>query len=163
MQSDYASVGGFDIVSSDESPYVCYGGNCTISMDSQNIVLRPKRWMNKLEQMIPLNRISSIIVQRKSVMPFITMTMLTAIVGMIVKYNSLWFLVDLTADISSKGSVIVFIIALSCAVPTLSRILFVNVVITSASSETWLVRFVTAKSGLRLASKFQELTAGSQM
>jgi hypothetical protein len=150
-------------MSSDESPYVCDGGSCTISMDYQNMVLRPKRLMNKFEQRIPLNRISSVIVQRKSVMPFITMTVLAAIVSVIVKYNSLWFLVDLTADISSKGSVIAFIIALSCAVLALSRILFVNVVITSITSETWRVRFVTAKSGLRLASKFQELTEGSQM
>jgi hypothetical protein len=148
-------------VSSDESPYICDGGSWTISMDSQNIVLRSKGVLNKLEERIPLDRIGSVIVQRKSVMPFITLAMLAAVVGTIVKYNSIWFLVDLTADISSKGSVVAFLIALLCAVPAMSRILFVNVVITSTGSETWRVRFVTAKSGLRLASKFQELAARS--
>jgi len=149
-------------VSNAESPYVCGGGNCTITIDSQSVTLRPKSSVKKVDQMIPLNRISSIIVQRKSVMPFITMTILVAIAGILLKYNSFWFLVDLTPDMSSKCSVIAFIIALSCAIPTLSRSLFVNVVITSTSSETWLIRFVTAKSGLRLAAKFQELTAETQ-
>jgi hypothetical protein len=150
-------------MSSAESPYVCDGGNYTISMDSQNVVLRQKRRMNKLEDRIPLNSINSVMVQRKSLMPFVTMALLTAVVGTIVRYNSFWFLVDLTPDISTKGSVIAFIIALSFSVSALSRSLFVNVVITSTDSETWIVRFVTAKSGRRLALKFHELTAESQM
>jgi hypothetical protein len=49
-----------------------------------------------------------------------------------------------------------------CAIPTLSRALFVNVVISwEGRPKSFLVRFVLAGQGRRLARRFQRISAGS--
>jgi hypothetical protein len=102
-----------------------------------------------------------VIVERKSVMPFATMTVLSGILGIVLKYNALWFFVELNPSFSSKLSAITFLVSLALAVPTISRAVFVNVFIGSVNSGAWQIRFVFGKSGARLAAKFRELTSGS--
>ena len=83
------------------------------------------------------------------------MTLLFLIATIALKYNALWFLLDLTGD--SKFSAAAFLMVLICAISTFSRMLFVNVQI-STQIAMWRVRVVPAQSGKRLAKRFQELS-----
>jgi len=103
----------------------------------------------------------TVIVERKSVMPFATLTVLACISGLVIRYNALWFLIDLSS-VDNKMSAVIFLSALVLGLPTLMRILFVNVLITASTGETWRVRLVAAPSGRQIATGFQDLSARSQ-
>jgi hypothetical protein len=93
--------------------------------------------------------------------PVASSAIMAGIISVLVKYNALWFLFDLNASISGKLSIIAFLAATLFAVPTLERVLFVNVVIASLDAETWRVRFVTSNAGKSLAAKFLEFSTGA--
>jgi hypothetical protein len=133
---------------------VCHGWNYSILLESEYLVLQ-KCWRRRSSQKVPLREIRSVIVERKSVIPFATMTVLFLIVTIALKYNALWFLLDLTGD--SKFSTAAFLIVLIFAFPTFSRMLFVNVQI-STQTAIWRVRFVPAQSGKRLVKRLQEFS-----
>jgi hypothetical protein len=153
---------GVSALSNDEILCRVIGSNASIELSSCMMSVRMRNWKSGPDYELPLNKVRSVIVERKSVMPFATMTVLSSIVGVILKYNALWFFVELSPSFSSKLSAITFLVSLALAVPTLSRTVFVNVLIGSVNS-AWRIRFVSAKSGVRLAAKFQQLTSGSQV
>lgn len=147
-------------MSSNDS-YVCDGGNYSVSMSPQTLVVRTKGWRHEPQHQIPLNKVRSVVVERKSLMPVASLATLAGIIGVLVKYNVLWFLFDLNPDISGKISIIPFLTAMLLAVPTIERALYVNVIIASFTAETWRVRFVTSNAGKNLAAKFLEFSSGA--
>ena len=138
----------------DKNLKVCHGGNYSILLQSEYILLR-NSWRRRSTQRIPLRDIRSVVVERKSVVPFAAITILALIGTTALKYNALWFLLDLSSD--NKFSAAAFIAILIFAAPTLSRILFVNVTI-STSTDSWRVRFVPAPDGKRLVKELQEFS-----
>jgi hypothetical protein len=108
---------------------------------------------------IPFTHVSAVVVQRKSVVPFATLTILAVVAVLISKYNALWFLIDL----SRPGLLITPIavgVAILCAIPTLLRLIFVNVSIRFGGSLLTL-RLVPISSAKHLARSFSEMSAGS--
>lgn len=139
--------------------YICNGGNYSIILDSEHLILQQKGWRFGPSHKIPMRDVRSVIVERKSVMPFATMTALSMIGAVALQYNAFWFVVNLSPE--HRFTVVAILAALLFAAPTLSRTFFVNVVISSAKNDLWRVRFVPTRSGKRLATKFQDLS-GSQ-
>ena len=133
---------------------VCHGGNYSILLWPEYLVLQ-KCWRKRPSHKIPLREIRSVIVERKSVIPFATMTVLFLIVTIALKYNALWFLLDLSGD--SRFSAAAFLLVLFFVAPTFSRMLFVNVQI-STQTAMWCVRFVPAQSGKRLVKRLHEFS-----
>jgi len=93
-------------------------------------------------------------------MPVASLATLLGIIGVLVKYNALWFLIDLNQDISWKLSLFAFLPAILLAIPTIERALFVKLIIAYSNTETWHVNFVRLKAGRAFASKFLEFSAG---
>lgn len=110
--------------------------------------------------MIPLGDVQSVVVERKSLMPVASSATVLGIIGVLVKYNALWFLFDLNQDISWKLSLIALLPAMLLAIPTVERVLFVNVIIASFNRETWRVNFVRLSAGRNFAAKFLEFSSG---
>ena len=143
------------------NPYHCQGANYSITLDPDKITLGVK-WTGSNSYQLPINRIKALIIERKSVMPFATLTMLTAIGAMIAKYNALWFLVNLTPSTAERIAVVLAASSIILAVPTLSRALFVNIVISwDGQPSNFRIRFVSARRGKRLAKRFRELSSWS--
>ena len=136
--------------------YICNGGNYSILLQTDRMILRPKGWPKGSLHEIPLRDIRSVIVERKSVMPFATLTVMSIITAIALRFNAFWFVVDLSPN--SRIKVLANLAVLILAAPTLSRVLFVNVVISSIANESWRIRFVSARSGKRLVTRFHELS-----
>jgi hypothetical protein len=92
-------------------------------------------------------------------MPMASTATLLGIIGVLVRYNCLWFLFDLNQDLSWKISLIALIPAMLLAIPTVERALFVNVIIASLNRETWRVNFVRSSSGRNFAARFLEFSS----
>jgi hypothetical protein len=106
---------------------------------------------------LPLKRIKSVVVDRKSVIPFAALTVIAAILTVVIKYNAFWFLLNLTPPVSGFLSSVAFLVAIVSLVPVVLRAVFVNVIITwDGDPTTFRVGFVYMRSGKRLAKKFQE-------
>ena len=146
-------------MSKDDS-YICDGGNYSVSMTAQSLIVRARGWRQGSQRTIPLNHVQSIVVERKSLMPVASSATLFGIIGVLVRYNALWFLFDLNQDISWKLSLIAFLPVMLLAIPTIERALFVNLIIASFKMETWRVSFVRSKAGRNFAAKFLEFSSG---
>jgi hypothetical protein len=144
-------------------PFSCRGTNYSITLHPDRMILKSLTWGNTHLYELPTNRIQTLIVQRKSVIPFAAFTVIAAVATILLRYNSLWFLVNLSAlEDRVRISMIALIICVTSAVPTLFRVLFVNVSITWDGEPTaFLVRFVSAHRGRRLAKMFREISVGS--
>jgi hypothetical protein len=140
-------------------PFSCRGTNYSITLHPDRMILKSLTWGNTHMYELPANRIQTLIVQRKSVIPFAALTVIAAIATILLRYNSLWFLVNLSAiDERVRISVIALIICVISAIPTLFRVIFVNVSITwDGEPRSFLVRFVSAYRGRRLAKMFREI------
>jgi hypothetical protein len=148
-----------DQLSKDVS-YVCDGGNYSVSMTAQTLMLRARGWRQGVRRTIPLNDVQSVVVERKSLVPVASSAILLGIIGVLVKYNALWFLFDLNQDFSWKLSLVAFLPAMLLAIPTFERALFVNVIIASLNMEPWRVNFVRSNAGRNFAAKFLEFSSG---
>ena len=148
-----------DQLSKDVS-YVCEGGNYSVSMTAQTLMVKAKGWRQGVQRTIPLNDVQSVVLERKSLMPVASSAILLGIIGVFVKYNALWFLIDLNQDISWKLSLIAFLPAMLLTIPTVERALFVNLIIASFNMETWRVNFVRSNAGRKFAAKFLEFSSG---
>jgi len=103
--------------------------------------------------------VSSVVVERKRVVPLMTVMILAIIVLVVAKYNLLWFAIDL----SRWGRFITTIalaIAILCAIPACLRLMCVNVTVRSRGGPVT-VRLVPSRSAKRLARRFRETYAGS--
>jgi hypothetical protein len=145
-----------------EESFNCNGLVGSIKLYNDRIVIASKEWGISKSYLLPIERIKSIVVERKSVVPFATLTLLSAIAAIISRYNALWFLVNLSPDNARLVSSTAFVITVLFAIPTLFRVLFVRVSITWDGDPTsFHVGFVPVRPGKRLAQKFQQLAAWS--
>jgi hypothetical protein len=151
---DISSIEGPTMAPSDEVN--CTGMNYSIKLDADQMTLENTRWSKHESHQFPLGDISAIIVERKTVMPFATLTVLAVIATFITKMNLLWFLVELSLFYRTELSTIALLFVILFAIPTLARSLFVNVSVScDGRSNSFLVRFVPVRQGRRLASQFQ--------
>ena len=141
--------------------YHCHGANYSITLDPDKMTLGAT-WTGSNSYQLPIDRIRAVIVERRSVMPFATLTMLAAIGAMLAKYNAFWFLVNLTPSTAGRMGALLAVGSILLAIPTLSRAIFVNIAISwDGQPSTFRIRFVSAHRGKRLARRFQELSSRS--
>ena len=145
---------------SNDDSYVCNGGNYSISMTPQNLIVRAKGWRQGLQQTIPISNVQSVVVERKNLMPVAASAIILTIIGVVIKYNVLWFMLDLNQNMCWKISLFAFLPATFLAIPSVERILFVRVTIACFSRETWRVNFVRPSAGRDFAAKFLEFSGG---
>jgi hypothetical protein len=142
-----------------QEPVRCRGINGSITLSKDNLHIIGGGLGSIEAHEIPFSQVSAVVVQRKSVVPFATLTILAVVVVLISKYNALWFVIDL----SRTGLLITPIavgVAILCAIPTVLRLNFVNVSIRSSGS-LLTVRLVPIRSARKLARSFSEMSAGS--
>lgn len=131
----------------------------SINLYNDRMVINSKEWGVSKSYQLPINRIKSVVVERKSVIPFATLTIIAAATILVGRYNALWFLVNLTPQNAQTVSSCALIVSVVSAIPTLVRMLFVSVSITWDGNPTsFRVGFVPLRPGKRLAQKFQELS-----
>ena len=137
----------------------CAGVNCSVTLHDEGMTLATRRWGKSRSHELPLKRIESVIVQRKSVVPFAVLAVISGIVAFVAQFNLVWFLFPLDPPFNSVVSIPAFIAAVFSAISAVSRALFVNVRISwDGKPKSFLVRFVLARSGVRLARRFQRMT-----
>ena len=139
----------------------CRGVNGSIALYSNKMVVRHGGPASTHSHEIPLAQIRSILVERKSIIPFSTITVIAAAIAVLAKYNPVWFLVNLPDQESTLVSFGALSIAIVFAVPAVLRSMFVNVSVRS-EGEPVLVRlgFVPVRPARRMAKQFRELSNG---
>jgi hypothetical protein len=119
-------------------------------------------WGRSRSYELPLQHVNAVIVQRKSVVAFAAFTILSGIAVVLARYNGLWFLYNLRADEEVLLSDIALLATILFAIPTISRVLFVDVIISwGGRPKSFLIRFVTANQGRRLTRLFERLSTGT--
>jgi len=106
--------------------------------------------------------VSSIVVERKSMIPFLTLTILAGIVLLVARFNLLWFILNLYTIqmfIIPIAPWLALAIAILFGMPTILRLIFVNVSVRSRAGLLTL-RLVPLRSGKLLASRFSEISVG---
>jgi len=141
----------------------CRGVNGSISLSKDKMVIRSEGFGSVEFREVALNKVTAVVVERKSVIPFATLTILASMVTVSAWYNALWFLINLTEQgilmITSGG----LSVAVLCAVPMMFRLLFVNVLVRSEGEPNALiVRLVPVRQAKRLAKRFRELSSSWQ-
>jgi len=138
----------------------CRGGKYLISLHADRLVIKGTGWTKAKTYELPLGRVRSVIVERKSVIPFATATLLAAIIALLSKYNALWFLINLTLEERGQFSAVALLASVVSAIPTITRALFVNMTVRwDGEPSCFHLRFVLSSGGRRLARRFQELSA----
>jgi hypothetical protein len=140
----------------------CRGVNGSISLSQDKMAIRSEGFGSVQFREMTLNKITSVVVERKSVIPFATLTILATAVTILAWYNAFWFLFNLTQSdiliITSCG----LAAAVVCGIPMMFRLLFVNVLVRSEGEPNALIiRFVLVSQAKRLARRFRELTSSS--
>jgi hypothetical protein len=149
-------------VTADERLLKCRGGFGAITLYVDKMIIDESSWRIAKSYELPVTRIRAVIVERKSVIPFATIMVLIAIATVAVKYNALWFLVNLTPPTAALMSMTMLAICVVSAIPALLRAIFVNVAVTwDGEPSSFRVRFVPAHMGRRLAKRFHEASTGS--
>jgi len=142
--------------------FTCKGLNCSVTLGPEEMIVKNTVWGKSRSHELPLERVNSVIVQRKSVVPFAAFTILSGIAVVLARYNGLWFLYNLTADEELLLGDIALLATILFAIPTISRTLFVDVVISwGGRSKSFLIRFVLANQGRRLTRLFERLSTGT--
>ena len=137
--------------------FKCSGGNYTITLDLalNKMILSQRSFRGTRVYELPLDRIKSVVVERKSVVPFATLTLLAAIATFMMGYGPFWSFMHLNRDSVGNSTMIG---ALACAIfviPSISRILFVNVSVSwDGQPSSWLIRLAPSYSGKNLAKIF---------
>ena len=142
-----------------EEKVSCRGINGSIILSQDKVRVVGLASSSTLPHELAYSDVSAVFVQRKSVVPFATITILIVIAVLVSKYNMLWFVVDLdpiSDFIVWTGSGI----AILCVMVTLLRLLFVNVLMRS-NRGLFVVRLVPIRSAKRLARRFSEISSGS--
>ena len=138
----------------------CKGVNGSITLYADRMVVKHGGVTHLHE--IPLAQIRAVLVERKRVIPFAAITVLSVAVTILVKYNPIWFLANLSDKDSTKVGIIALAIATASVIPVILRSAFVNVSI-RFEGDPLMVRlgFVSVRPAKRLAKRFRELSAGS--
>jgi hypothetical protein len=142
--------------------FTCKGINYAVTLRSDKMIIKKALWGKADLHELPIQCVSAVIVRRRSIVPFAGFTVLAAIATVLVRYNVLWFLVNLsTAGATTFGTVGLLGTALF-AIPTLGCALFVDVSITWEGAPTsFLIRFVPSQQGRNLARRFHGVSAGN--
>jgi len=142
--------------------FSCKGFNYSVTLRSDKMTIRNTGWSKPDSHELPIRQINAVIVRRKSIVPFAAFTALAAIATVLTRYNVLWFLISLSAEEEAILSTTTFLAAVLCAIPAVSRALFVDILISwGGRPKSFLVRFVSAQQGRRLARRFQGASTGT--
>jgi hypothetical protein len=140
----------------------CRGGFGTITLYPDRMIIDEASWRIVKSYELPIMRVQSVIVERRSVIPFATIMVLSAVVTVLLKYNAFWFVVNLNHGIENSVSLVGVLVTVISAIPALLRSVFVNVQVTWDGDPSYFrLRLVPSRVGRRLASRFQELSEGS--
>ena len=140
----------------------CVGLVGSINLYNDRVLINTNEWGISKTYQLPTERIRSVVVESKSVIPFAILTIIAAAMGFITKYNALWFLANLTPQVAQTLSSGALLLSVISAIPTSVRVLFVSVSITWDGDPTsFRVGFVPRRPGKHLAQKFQELSSWS--
>jgi hypothetical protein len=140
----------------------CKGFNYTVTLGSDRLIVKDTKWRRPSSQELPVQSINAVIVRRKSIIPFAAFAALALIAAVLTKYNSLWFLVNLSAGEEGALSTAAVTVAFLCVIPAVSRALFVDVIISWAGRpKPFLVRFVPARQGRDLVRRFHGVSTGA--
>ncbi len=145
-----------------EELIVCRGVNGSINLSKDKMVIRSEGFGSVQFREMDLSKITAVVVERKSVIPFATLTVLASAVTVSAWYNAHWFLINLT----QQDILIITLCGLSaavvCAIPMMFRLLFVNVLVRSEGEPNALIiRFVLVRQAKRLARRFRDLSSSS--
>ena len=141
-----------------EEPVTCRGinGSISISKDGMSIIVGLS---SAQAYEIRFGDISAVVVERKSVVPFMTLMILAVIVFMVARYNLFWFVISIN-NWERFITPVTSAVAILCAIVTLLQLVFVTVTVRSRR-EPLTVRLVPSRSAKRLARRFSELCGGS--
>jgi hypothetical protein len=149
-------------MSNHETLMKCRGGFGTITLCPDRMIIDEASWRIAKSYELPIMRVQSVIVERRSVIPFVTIMILSAAVTVILKYNAFWFLVNLNPRIENSASIVGISVTVISAIPAILRSVFVNVQVTwDGDPSHFRLRLVPSRVGRRLANRFQELSEGS--
>jgi len=138
------------------------GVDASITFHGDVMTVRTGGWVKTKAHELPVKRVESVLIQRKGVVPFAALTLMAAIAAVVAGFNALWFLIPLDPPRNLQVATVAMIAGVLFAIPTLSRVLFVNVVINwDGRPKSFLVHFVRAGSGRRLARRFHRISAGT--
>jgi hypothetical protein len=141
--------------------FTCRGLNYVVTLDEDSMILRSRGWVRSSSHELPVDRVKAVIVLRKSLVPYAAFTILAAIATLVTKFNSFWFLVNLSPDQEALLGNIAMLATALFAIPSVLRALFVEIVISwGGRPSPFLVRFVRAGQGRRLARMFDRLSSG---
>ncbi len=147
-------------MTSKEESFSCSGLNGSLTLYADRMVINNTGLGFSKSYQLPIKRITSVVVDRKSVVPFASFTLLAAAMTVLTRYNSLWFLVNLSPENAGTASSAAIMVTVFCAIPTIFRMLFVNLFITWDGDPTsFRIGFARVGPGKRLARKFQELAS----
>jgi hypothetical protein len=140
--------------------FTCRGLNGSVT-SREDILLVKKIGLGRSEtHELSVRRIRSVIVRRKSVVPMAAFTTLAAIATLVSRFNLLWFLVNLSAAEEFVGGATGLLATVLCAIPTISRALFVEIAISwGGESGSFVLRFVPQEQGKILVSRFRRSSA----
>lgn len=138
----------------------CRGVNGTIALVERQFQITGGSLGSIQSREIPFEGVSAVVVERKSVIPLVIAIALALVVIVLLDYNVIWFLVDLSraeAFITAVGLLIVTL----CVIIIVLRTVFVNVSIRVADEGGVLMfRFVPTRCARRFARQFRERSGG---
>jgi len=136
----------------------CRGLTHSIAFDEERIVLRNLVSWGPRSVELPVKQVEAVVVQRKSVMPFAAGAILAAIATVVLRLGLVGPQLNQTGFTDSLAEATWALVFLML-IPTLTRAIFVNVLITTQSGvESWRVRYVPAAAGRRLARRFHTVS-----
>ena len=141
-----------------EEPVSCSGINGSISLFKDRIRIVGGGLTRAAAHEIAREDVSSVVVQRKSIVPFATATILAVIVTLVTEYNVIWFVEGVSRMDRFIAPFSLGIALLSLTI-TMLRLLFVNVSIHFGEGSA-VLRLVTLRSAKRLAKRFSEISVG---
>jgi hypothetical protein len=140
-----------------EESVSCRGVNGSISLSKDKMTVIGVGLGVAQPHDIRFSDVHSVVVERKSVVPFATVMILAIIVLVVANYNLLWFIINLYAT-QWFIAPMALAIAILCAILAVLRLMFVNVIVRSRSGP-FVVRLVPSRSAKRLARRFSEISA----
>jgi len=140
--------------------FKCAGLNYAITLDCflERVIIRQTLWRPGRYE-VSFDQIRALVIERRSIVPFAALTILSAITTMLIGYGPLPSLIHLTPENMSRSTMIGAAACILFALPSVSRLLFVNVAVSwERPPHSLLVRLVPSHSGKRLASMFMEMS-----
>jgi len=143
-----------------EKTISCRGANGSIVLSNDKMLIQSSFLRSTPFHEMPLNSIRAVVVERKSVIPFATLTILGSVVTILAQYNALWFMINLEPSQVYLITRVGFSAVILCVILMTLRLVFVNVSVRSEGDSTVLtVRLVPLRPAKRLVRRFRELSA----